>query len=218
MLISRASFANWRQRPVTWVLWATKFETGIVITPEEAEDLIPIVRGNNMRQTHILTYTPPLHRKQLDFNKLSYYAIPQLPVTWSAPSWLQIELGIFGGRLYFEFDEYEPICRYVGLVHLAHNQEQSSPNQSYNVPFTHKSAVFIQEWLTVRRKGQEFTHTPMGYMCNGKPLEPNHPFFTASGRKTAAVSQQSVQSMEEPVFEEEEELSDNEDDSFYDGE
>jgi hypothetical protein len=43
--------------------------------------------------------------------------------------------------------------------------------------FTRKPLTFLHEWLTVRRKGQDFAHTPMGYVCQGKPLTANHPFF-----------------------------------------
>ncbi|KAI1454605.1 hypothetical protein F4805DRAFT_306772 [Annulohypoxylon moriforme] len=42
---------------------------------------------------------------------------------------------------------------------------------------TSKPYTFTQEYLAVRRRGQDFTHTPMGFLCNGKPLNENSPFF-----------------------------------------
>jgi hypothetical protein len=46
--------------------------------------------------------------------------------------------------------------------------------------FTRKPLTFLQEWLTVRRKGQDFAHTPMGFICQGKQLLESHPFFLRS--------------------------------------
>jgi hypothetical protein len=38
--------------------------------------------------------------------------------------------------------------------------------------------TFMQEWLSLRRKGQDFAQTPMGYICQGKVLKADHPFFS----------------------------------------
>lgn len=39
----------------------------------------------------------------------------------------------------------------------------------------------VREWLALRRKGQDFEHTPMGFVTGGKPLTENHPFFRSRG-------------------------------------
>ncbi|KAI9776526.1 MAG: hypothetical protein M1816_005238, partial [Peltula sp. TS41687] len=46
--------------------------------------------------------------------------------------------------------------------------------------FTNNPLSFLQEWLAVKRKEQNFVHTPMGYLCEGRQLRANHPFFVAS--------------------------------------
>ena len=51
--------------------------------------------------------------------------------------------------------------------------------------FTAKPLTFLQEWLAVRRKGQDFAHTPMGHVCQGKPLAASHPFFAGPGDEGA---------------------------------
>lgn len=45
--------------------------------------------------------------------------------------------------------------------------------------FTAKPLTFLQEWLAgcVRRRGQDFVRTPMGSVCQAKPLKASHPFF-----------------------------------------
>lgn len=128
----------------------------------------------------------------LIFNKLAYYAIPSLPEDWNAPKWLTIELGLFAGRLYFDFDEYDDLRKYLGLKPLVVGQaemEPSSPtdddqldrtlltSQQQEKVFTAKPLQFLQDWLAARRRGQDFTHTPMGHVCQDKPLDGSHAFF-----------------------------------------
>ena len=142
----------------------------------------------------------------LHFNGLQYYAVPSLPTAWKAPTWLKIELGIFAGRLYFDYEEYDDLCKYLGFqeaaVRLAESTDDSvaideldeTGERLGNVinereivtraqqlqSFTKQPLIFLREWLTLRRKGQDFGHTPMGYVCQGKPLTANHPFFSKS--------------------------------------
>lgn len=92
------------QRSVTWVLWSETSQTALVIIPEEAEIIIPLIRAAK-GSVYLLTYASPVTKKMLQFNNLDYYTLPPLPDGWRAPSWLKIEFGIFAGRLYFEFDE-----------------------------------------------------------------------------------------------------------------
>ena len=40
----------------------------------------------------------------------------------------------------------------------------------------------MHEWLALRRNGQDFEHTPIGFVTAGKPLTENHPFFRAFGQ------------------------------------
>ena len=179
------------QRQVNWILWSVVSETALVVIPEEAELIYPVLRDAKDSVTHLLTYAAPVTRKMSLFNKLEYYAVPNLPTGWRAPTWLTIELGIFAGRLYFEFEEYGELCNYLGFG--------TEPSEKLDVPgtdgaaddefdkatiareapsFTANPLTFIHEWLAVRRKGQDFNHTPMGMVCQGKPLTAKHPFFT----------------------------------------
>ena len=176
----------------------------MVIIPEEAELLIPLVYDATTPLTHLLTYAAPVTRKMLHFNGLQYYAMPGLPTGWEAPKWLKIELGIFAGRLYFEYSEYSDLCKYLGLREATANLAETTdttvaPAKLYKTEgsaddaadeaemdmraqrtqnFTTKPLTFLQEWLGLRRKGQDFAHTPMGHLCQGKPLTASHPFFT----------------------------------------
>jgi hypothetical protein len=187
------------QRQVNWILWSNVSETALIIIPEEAEHLLPLAKNSPSPPTHVLTYAAPITRKMLHFNYLQYYAIPSLPSDWEAPLWLRTELGIYSGRLYFEYSEYNSLLEYLNVREetgkigedevddvtlqvdgIEEELETSTVEleiEQKAKAFTRKPLTFLQEWLTVRRKGQDFTHTPMGFICQGKQLLESHPFF-----------------------------------------
>ncbi|MCJ1431212.1 hypothetical protein MMC27_000563, partial [Xylographa pallens] len=193
-------------RDVGWILWSVVTETALVIIPEEAELVIPQICDVRKPLTHLLTYAAPVTRKMLHFNNLTYYAMPPLPIGWKAPAWLTIELGIFDGRLYFEFEEYSKLQQYLGLRgddvirtemssdtmvpsefdhiegHPAKAADEAEaealdPSDRAAPSFTARPLSFLQEWLALKRNGQDFAHTPMGYVCQGRSLNAKHPFF-----------------------------------------
>ena len=167
------------------------------------------------RPTHLLLYAAPVTRKMLHFTDLKFYAVPSLPSTWQALTWLRIELGIFAGKLYFDFSEYSSLLKFLGVTErseipnddedyvqvprpnsaLASEEEGAKVEGEDVVPetqrtprptFTQKPLHFLQEWLALRRKGQDFAQTPMGFVCQDKPLLESHPFF---GRVTQEIKE-----------------------------
>lgn len=95
----------------------------MVIIPEEAERLLTLLREMDPAPTHLLTYSAPVTRKMLVFNDMNYYSVPPSPEGWKAPMWLKIELGVFAGRLYFQFSDYEDLCKYLGAHERLHEVE-----------------------------------------------------------------------------------------------
>ena len=75
----------------------------------------------------------------------------------------------------------------------------------------------------MRRKGQDFVHTPMGHVCQGKPLAASHPFFSRLGNgstlETGATNVRNGQGREGVIenfaYDDEEEYDDGED--YYGG-
>jgi hypothetical protein len=168
-------------RPCHWLLWSCASEVGLLVSPEEADALIPILRHtfiDNEPACHMIVYAAPITRRMLQFNNMDYYTIPSLPTGYRAPKWLKVELGIFAGRLYFDWDEYEEIMSYLGIQLHNNNDEldlQTVPKEA----FATKPLAFLHEWLAIRRKGQDFEHTPKGFITTGKPLSKDHPFFAS---------------------------------------
>ncbi|CVK86307.1 uncharacterized protein FPRN_06247 [Fusarium proliferatum] len=182
-------------RPVNWIIWSSVAEIAVIIMPEEAEALIPIMRNSGV-PTHLLVYSAPITRKMLRFNDLTFHSIPPLPIDWKAPKWLRVELGIYAGRLYFDWDEYDAMCSLLGIQsdELGNQAQDEEPTETDTDAETetykpqtdleHKLAksplTFLQEWLAVRRRGQDFAHSPMGFVSQGKRLQEDHVFFKAA--------------------------------------
>lgn len=92
---------------MNWVLWSPENDNALVIIPEEAEALISVLRSSEPPKTYLLTYAAPVTKRMLHFNDLKYYSIPTLPEHVEPSAWLMLELGLFSGRLYFEYSEYK---------------------------------------------------------------------------------------------------------------
>ncbi|KAI9374594.1 hypothetical protein BJX61DRAFT_540599 [Aspergillus egyptiacus] len=196
------------ERPVNWILFNKQTDTALVIIPEEAEELIPIMRTSPHPDTHLLLYAAPWTKAMLHFNSLDFYALPSLPEGWVAPAWLPFELGILGGRLYFPFSEYHDLVTRLYSHGLRGNacQETGSSDVAKN------RLNFLREWMSMRRQGQDITDTPMGYVCQGRSLRSDHPFFLK-----AIVNGDNSQGLESLRFgspTEEEEYYDSDDDGM----
>lgn len=149
----------------------------MIVVSEEAEIVMSLLRAENLDGIHLISYNAPTTRKMMWFNNLKYLAFPALPAEWKAPSWLTIELGIFAGRLYFDYSEYAELLEYLGLACDADTMEISDAS-SKTAGFSAKPLVYLRDWLAVRRNGSEFDHSPIGWILQKKSLHINHPFFT----------------------------------------
>jgi len=141
-------------RPSQWVLWSSLSEKALVVSHEEANDLIPLLRGSSrfgaqLGHTHLIVYSAPVTRRTLHFNKLDFYAIPPLPKDFQAPNWLKIEMGIFSGKLYYDWDEYYGLLGYLGRT----------PNFSSRceAPSVARQA-FVKKPLVFRKFFQDHVH------------------------------------------------------------
>ncbi|KAF2832658.1 hypothetical protein CC86DRAFT_92549 [Ophiobolus disseminans] len=201
-------------RPCHWVLWSRIAENGLLVSPEEASLLIPILRDRSrfdIPTCHLIVYAAPITRHMLQFNSLEYYAIPRLPPTFKAPTWLKVELGIFAGRLYFEWDEYETIMSYLGMQMSQKDRGEYVPSGGWDA-FSSKPLAFLHDWLAIRRKGLDFEHTPMGFITTGKPLSAEHPFFSAPKKEENDGTEFRSSGRVRKVVQDEEDDSDDDED------
>ncbi|EWY80052.1 hypothetical protein FOYG_16845 [Fusarium oxysporum NRRL 32931] len=170
-------------RPVEWVLWSSETETAVIVIPEEAELLLPILCNESTAVVSLLTYAAPVTKSMWRFNTLTYFTLPTPTKTRQFPSWLMIEIGVLAGRLYFDYSEYAFLMTWLGADREAESPGANLDDSSQAVSGVHGLIIdqplkFLQEWLTYRRQTQDIMHTPMGYICQRKKLDSQHPFFT----------------------------------------
>lgn len=177
-------------RPVHWILWSTITDTALIVSDHEADGILPLIRNNSPPCTHLITYAAPVNRTMIVFDSLKFYSVPRLPDSWQAPTWLVRDLGIFGGRLYFDYEsQCNAVYEFLGLPAQAITEvlhaveltemdlwrelpyEETVAEQQKQEPFSPNALLFMQAWLAIRRKGQDFSTTMMGEVCRGRRLE-----------------------------------------------
>ena len=153
--------------------------------------MIPIIRRETQPKVHLITYAAPVTKFMMHFNGLLYFVLPHLPIGYTTPDWLSLEVGIFAGRLYFHFSEIGALREYLQLTDNTGTEAWQSSSERIG-GFAKNPVDFLLEWLTLCRKGQNIMHTPMGYICQGRPLHQSHSFFVARSADTADVVAPSV--------------------------
>lgn len=159
-------------RAVHWLIWHKQSpDILLIISPFEAEKLLPELAKST--GAHLLTYAAPAARGMVHFSDLKFFSYPPLTRGWTAPARAAEQLSIFAGTIYFKYDDYASLSSYLGLE--AGTAPRTATAQAGQL--CKKPLVFLREWLAVRRKGQDFSRTPMGYVCRSRKLGPTDPFF-----------------------------------------
>lgn len=172
--------------------------------------MIPIIRAQKQPKVHLIVHAAPTTKNMRHFNDLSYIVFPHLPKDHKIPSWLSLELGIFSGRLYFQFPEYALLMRYLAggelptLMEIRRERLSriSTGETTERIQFATNPLAFLTEWLTLRRKEHDIMNTPMGYICQKRILDSKHSFFFARNVEADNMATASFTN----VVEEEEEM------------
>jgi hypothetical protein len=167
-------------RPVNWVLssgFGTK-SVAIVISPYEANELLPIIRKSGNVRLHV--YAPRVTTSMRSFSDLAFYSIPESPTReWTAPAHLRIELNLFAGQLYFDSTEqYQRVCALLAL-HMAHPGAKHVEVDGFvplayrtgeSSPFSVSVVSMFKKLTALRRKGMGFGGTDLGRVLDARPL------------------------------------------------
>jgi hypothetical protein len=167
-------------RPVNYILssGSGKKSVIIVISPYEANELLPIIRKSKNVRLHI--YAPRVTSSMRSFSDLTFYCIPESQTErWSAPAHVRVELNLFSGQLYFDSrEEYESVCALLALW-MAHPKVKHSEVDGFvsppyrtgrSSPFTRSRIPILKTLIGLRRKGMGYHLTHLGQILNGKPL------------------------------------------------
>ncbi|VDB86671.1 unnamed protein product [Peniophora sp. CBMAI 1063] len=108
-------------RPLAWVLsqgvdGPSAHIRLVVISPFEANQLLPILR-TNASGVRLHIFTPRLVRSMPSVSNLRLYSIPALPSgNWSVPTELQLHLSLIAGGLWMDdHASYKLLCKFLGL-------------------------------------------------------------------------------------------------------
>jgi hypothetical protein len=167
-------------RPVNWILssGSGKNSVIVVISPYEANELLPIIRKSNKVRLHI--YAPRVTSSMRSFSDLRFYIIPDSQTErWSAPAHIRTELNLFSGQLYFDSrEEYESVCVLLALS-MVHPDAEHSELDGFvlpkyrtgrSSPFARSRIPILKILIGLRQKGKGYHLTHLGQILNGKPL------------------------------------------------
>jgi hypothetical protein len=166
-------------RPVNWILTSGSGKDSIVVvvSPYEANELLPIIRERNKVRLHV--YAPRVTASMRSFSDLTFHTIPDSPAEpWSAPAHVRMELNLFAGQLYFDCrEEYERVCVMLALS-MAHPGAEceidgfvSPPHRTGgNSPFAKSKITILKTLMSLRRKYMLYSRTHLGQILNANPL------------------------------------------------
>jgi hypothetical protein len=167
-------------RPVNWILssGSGKNSNVIVISPYEANELLPIIRESKKVRLHI--YAARVSSSMRSFSDLTFHSIPDsLKETWSVPAHVRVVMNLFAGQLYFDSrDEYESVCILLALSR-AHPDAKYSRVDGFvppeyrtgrHSPFTESKIHTLKTLISLRRKGTSYFRTHLGQIMNANSL------------------------------------------------
>ena len=167
-------------RPVNWILssGSGKDSIVVVISPYEANELLPIIRKSNKVRLHI--YAPRVTFSMRSFSDLTFYSIPNsLAEPWPAPAHVITELNLFAGQLFFDNKaEYERVCVLLALSRAHPGAERVELDgfvlPAYRTgkgsPFTKSRIPILKKLIELRQKGKGHHRTDLGQILSGKVL------------------------------------------------
>ncbi|KAI1283285.1 hypothetical protein F5Y07DRAFT_408682 [Xylaria sp. FL0933] len=177
--------SNSFQRPVQWILSSHAANKNVVdvlmiISPYEAERLMPKVQLMKPGRVTLHLYKPRCHTVYRSFDRLDFFTIPDPQTKLTVPLPLIAELNVFAGQVYFSvYEDYIETCRFLGLANDVPKAGQNIAIDGYILrdsdvkPRFDKSPVNFIRFLmcTIRRNGQDISKTYVGSMLNGKLLQ-----------------------------------------------
>lgn len=176
-------------RTVNWVLSSLTHDQLLIISPHEANELMPLIRGSTVAKLHV--FAPRITKTMVSFDSMDFYTICKRSNTRKASQEMIRNLNIFAGALYSNsLAEYEALCDFLGVVtpaRLSNTQSEVAiasdgfaPPESrmqlswpLDCPFTKSPLPLLKSIFSLRCRGQDFGHTHMGCLVNGRAVRQN---------------------------------------------
>jgi hypothetical protein len=171
-------------RNVQWMLSSTISDTCIIISPFEANEMLPLIRKSKTAYLHL--YTPRVRRNMRSFEELSFFTVPRA----RSPPLVALalhELNLFAGQLFFrDQNAIDELCCILGiyLKTIPDEYKQYTDASGFVVGEEARNALgildgaprddpvpFLRELIGWRRKGQSFTLTHLGQILRGRGVD-----------------------------------------------
>ncbi|KIW18198.1 hypothetical protein PV08_02486 [Exophiala spinifera] len=112
-------------RPVQWVLKAKYLKHPVIISPHEANSLLPTIRKS--KKTTLFLYQARTSKAMKPFDSMSVYRVPESASSGGMDRETIVVLNLFAGQLYFStFEDYQLLCGVIGLW----DGQRSLPNKT----------------------------------------------------------------------------------------
>jgi hypothetical protein len=172
-------------RVVQWILSNHQSAEYILISPFEANELLPRIRKSKSAFLHL--YSPRVSRNTRSFEDLQFFAVPRPRSSSLLHSPTIHELNLFAGQLFLlDWESFEGLCGMLGL-HLklipdeykrmvdaggfVKGREARVALGIRDCAISASPVSFLVELIGWRRKGQGFTLTHLGQILRGNNLD-----------------------------------------------
>ncbi|EIW79093.1 hypothetical protein CONPUDRAFT_107198 [Coniophora puteana RWD-64-598 SS2] len=179
-------------RPVQWVISTTALvgHTGkdtafVLVSPFEANELLPEIRRYMKVQLHV--FTPRLTSEMAPCDDLQFFTVPLLEQSALMPACARMELILFSGQLYLSsYEEYIELCKFLGVFandlknlpkpHVSHDGFIEPRGRQFGIraecPFSSSPIPALTALASIRLKGMSYSHTHLGKILSGRLLFP----------------------------------------------
>ncbi|KAI0007682.1 hypothetical protein F4779DRAFT_591005 [Xylariaceae sp. FL0662B] len=173
------------QRPVQWILssqvkGSNVVDMMVIISPYEAEKLIPRLHSGKPGEVTMHLYRPRFHTGHPSFDHLDFFNIPARQTEPEVPRPLLTMLNLFAGQLYFNtYEDYKETCRFLNLADAVPKEGEVVAADGYILQgidgeskFDKSPVRFLQVLMSkIRRNGKGISKTHVGRMLEGQLLQ-----------------------------------------------
>lgn len=168
------------QRPVRWVLVSRNMAHMMIISPFEANLLMPEIRKSTTISLHL--YAPRQSQGFASLDSLTLYTVPEGVDRDKIPDHYRIQLNLFSGQLYLDsYSEYKDLCDFLGVASVktppgfvvAADGFIKQGIEGARSSFSESPLKFLEVLMSqIRKDCQEIGRTHIGKIVGGQLLFP----------------------------------------------
>lgn len=172
-------------RPIKWILSSFSTRVLVIISPFEANALLPYIRTSSRVRLHV--YSAKVSKTMTYFSDLCFYTVSSCKEDYIPSLLLTAQLDLFAGCLFFEnFAEYKTACGFLGILvdkqlddglgvdmgsdGFAGIHVRRALNWRVPSPFDRSPILFLKALTGIRRKGSAYASTHLGHLVSGNLL------------------------------------------------